>query len=109
MIRFLEKELAQSRRFTTLPSPTSPRHPDPSSEINKKNRTRIPILALSSSPISEGRRFELLQAGFDGWLLKPIDFKRLERVLEGVIEVKAKREFLFSAAEAERGGGWFLP
>ncbi|KAE9974542.1 hypothetical protein BLS_003093 [Venturia inaequalis] len=109
MIRFLEKELTQSRRFTTLPSPTSPRHPDPSSEINKKNRTRIPILALSSSPISEGRRFELLQAGFDGWLLKPIDFKRLERVLEGVIEVKAKREFLFSAAEAERGGGWFLP
>lgn len=109
MIRFLEKELAQSKRFAMLSSSSTARHSDPSSNFNKKTRTRVPILALSANPLLEDRRFELLQAGFDGWLLKPIDSRRLERVLEGVTETKGRRDCLFSAAEGERGGGWFLP
>lgn len=39
---------------------------------------RIPILAVSAS-LSENQRQEITDVGLDGWILKPVDFKRLSR------------------------------
>jgi len=51
MIRFLEKEQAQSKRFASSSNP----HAAPS-------RQRVPIFAVSAS-LHEDKRFDYLQAG----------------------------------------------
>lgn len=106
MIRFLEKEQAQSARYAASVASVTSLH---SQNSPTKSAKRIPILAISTNPMQEDKRFELLQAGFDGWLVKPIDFRRLENVLLGVGDTKVRREALYSPGEWEKGGGWFLP
>ncbi|KKY33576.1 putative hsp90-like protein [Diaporthe ampelina] len=44
--------------------------------------------------------------GFDGWILKPIDFKRLEALLFGIIDDHSRNNALYVAGQWERGG-WF--
>jgi len=44
---------------------------------------------------------------FDGWIMKPIDFKRLDVVLQGVKSPELKRDLLYSPRRWENGG-WFL-
>lgn len=65
----------------------------------------IPIIAVSAS-LKEASRNEYIQAGFDGWILKPIDFKRLERILAAVND-KSLREDLFYGEGSWDRGGWF--
>jgi CheY-like chemotaxis protein len=59
---------------------------DPLSPVQYSQRVdpygRIPIVAVSAS-LSERRVQEYVENGFDGWILKPIDFKRLERYFQG--------------------------
>ncbi|KAL1875889.1 hypothetical protein Daus18300_003080 [Diaporthe australafricana] len=45
-------------------------------------------------------------AGFDAWILKPIDFKRLEALLFGIIDDKTRNDAVYVAGQWERGG-WF--
>lgn len=66
---------------------------------------RIPIIAVSAS-LSEQRVHEYVEHGFDGWCLKPIDFKRLEAILTA-IEDKQTREILFYGEGNWNKGGWF--
>jgi len=65
----------------------------------------IPIIAVSAS-LSEDRVQEYIESGFDGWILKPIDFKRLEAII-GAIEDEQMREGLLYGAENWDRGGWF--
>jgi hypothetical protein len=44
---------------------------------------------------------------FDGWILKPIDFSRLDFMLRGINTPDLKRQALYLPGHWERGG-WFL-
>jgi hypothetical protein len=112
MIRFLEKELEHLN--TRDPNNAKP---------------RVAIIAVSSH-LYEEKRFDYVQSGyvhtfaspktsiqsliadwdsfsFDGWILKPIDFRRLDLILQGVKNPKIRRDCVYSPGQWERGG-WFL-
>lgn len=69
------------------------------------NHGRIPIIAVSASLV-EREKGTYMSAGFDGWILKPIDFKRLETLLYGIIDDRARNDAVYVSGEWERGG-WF--
>lgn len=66
---------------------------------------RVPIFAVSASLV-ERERQKYINAGFDGWILKPIDFKRLSTLLAGIVEDDTRQACLYRAGQWERGG-WF--
>lgn len=66
---------------------------------------RIPIFAVSASLI-ERQRHEMLELGFDGWLLKPIDFKRLGVILRGITDVTERMACLYHVGCSWEAGGW---
>lgn len=66
---------------------------------------RVPIFAVSASLIEKDRQV-YIDAGFDGWILKPIDFKRLTVILSGIVEDETRESCLYEPGEWERGG-WF--
>jgi hypothetical protein len=68
---------------------------------------RIPIFAVSASLV-EREKQKYIDAGFDGWILKPIDFKRLNTLLDGIFEEEVRSSCLYEQGQWERGG-WFLP
>lgn len=69
------------------------------------NNGRIPIIAVSASLV-ESRREEYMVTGFDGWILKPIDFKRLGNLLGGIHDEKLRLDAAYEQGQWERGG-WF--
>jgi CheY-like chemotaxis protein len=66
---------------------------------------RVPIFAVSASLV-EREKQTYINAGFDGWILKPIDFKRLNTLLLGIVENDIRNSCLYAPGEWERGG-WF--
>lgn len=66
---------------------------------------RVPIFAVSASLV-EREKQTYVNAGFDGWILKPIDFKRLNVLLSGIVDERVRSECLYRPGEWERGG-WF--
>lgn len=68
---------------------------------------RIPIFAVSASLV-EREKQTYVDAGFDGWILKPIDFKRLNTLLAGISDEDVRKSCLYEPGQWERGG-WFLP
>ncbi|KAI4263111.1 MAG: hypothetical protein L6R42_001734 [Xanthoria sp. 1 TBL-2021] len=67
--------------------------------------SRIPIFAVSASLIEKERQ-KYIDAGFDGWILKPIDFPRLSVLLTGIVEEKTRESCLYAPGQWEKGG-WF--
>ncbi|KAK7967076.1 Cyanobacterial phytochrome B [Apiospora aurea] len=66
---------------------------------------RVPIFAVSASLVEkEGPTY--INAGFDGWILKPIDIKRLHTLLYGITDDETRNSCLYVPGEWERGG-WF--
>jgi len=68
-------------------------------------RKRIPIIAVSAS-LAEHRINEYISAGFDAWILKPIDFKRLEIILASIDDAEL-RKGIMHGIDAWEKGGWF--
>ncbi|KAL2689875.1 hypothetical protein Neosp_003938 [[Neocosmospora] mangrovei] len=66
---------------------------------------RISIFAVSASLV-EREKQTYIDAGFDGWILKPIDFKRLNTLLAGITDVDVRNTCLYEPGQWERGG-WF--
>ncbi len=66
---------------------------------------RIPIFAVSASLVEQDRQI-YIDAGFDGWILKPIDFKRLNFLLLGISDEQARQSCLYAPGGWEQGG-WF--
>lgn len=66
---------------------------------------RVPIFAVSASLI-EKERENYVNVGFDGWILKPIDFKRLSVLMDGIVHQNIRRDCLYTPGQWERGG-WF--
>ncbi|KAI0547983.1 hsp90-like protein [Xylaria curta] len=67
---------------------------------------RIPIIAVSASLVERDRSI-YTEAGFDGWILKPVDFKRLTTLLDGITSDEVRNLCLYQPGEWERGG-WFV-
>jgi CheY-like chemotaxis protein len=66
---------------------------------------RVPIIAVSASLIEKERQI-YIDAGFDGWILKPISFDRLKHIMLGIVDAGARKENLYKSGGWERGG-WF--
>lgn len=66
---------------------------------------RIPIFAVSASLV-EREKDKYIASGFDGWILKPVDFKRVNQLLKGIVDDEARNECLYSPGRWEQGG-WF--
>lgn len=70
-----------------------------------KSYGRIPIIAVSAS-LSEQSCAEYVESGFDGWILKPIDFTRLEAILAAIQDENIRRNLIYPTSRWEEGG-WF--
>ena len=81
---------------------------DPDRCVPRKHRInlRVPIFAVSAS-LAEGRRTEYVDLGFDGWILKPIDFKRLKLLLDGTRDPAIRAKNAYEPGHWEKGG-WFF-
>jgi DNA-binding response OmpR family regulator len=66
---------------------------------------RIPIFAVSASSV-EQEKARYVATGFDGWIVKPIDFHRVDALLKGIIDPAARRACLHQPGQWERSG-WF--
>jgi CheY-like chemotaxis protein len=66
---------------------------------------RVPIIAVSASLVEKERQ-TYVDAGFDGWILKPISFQRLSELMTGIVDDKVREEALYQPGNWERGG-WF--
>jgi len=66
---------------------------------------RVPIFAVSASLVERNRQ-EYIAAGFDGWILKPVDFKRLSKLMKGIVEDDTQSSCLYRPGDWE-SGGWF--
>ena len=80
-------------------------HPEHLLSSRAQLNGRIPIIAVSASLV-ERERQKYIDAGFDGWILKPISFPRLSEIMAGILEPKAREEALYKPGEWEKGG-WF--
>lgn len=66
---------------------------------------RIPIVAVSAF-LTKARIYEYTEIGFDGWILKPIDFKRLEAILVATKDENTRNMLLYGIGNWGKGG-WF--
>lgn len=67
---------------------------------------RVPIIAVSASLIEKERQI-YIDAGFDGWILKPVSFDRLKHIMLGIVDAGARKDNLYKPGGWERGG-WFI-
>jgi CheY-like chemotaxis protein len=67
----------------------------------------IPIFAVSAS-LQEEKYAEYVQNEFDGWILKPINFRRVGMLMMGIWDGEKRRECAYTPGEWENGG-WFGP
>ncbi|GAA6022377.1 hypothetical protein JCM10207_004744 [Rhodosporidiobolus poonsookiae] len=80
-------------------SPVQPNDQRPSTSLNRG----IPILAVTAS-LPERDRHTIIDAKLNGWLLKPIDFKRLKTLMRGAVDVDARAKEIYQPGQWERGG-----
>lgn len=66
---------------------------------------RVPIVAVSASLIERDRQ-QYIDAGFDAWVLKPIPFDRLNKILAAIVDTNTRKDWLYQPGQWERGG-WF--
>ncbi|KAA8624047.1 hypothetical protein SMACR_07655 [Sordaria macrospora] len=78
-------------------------HPTPSRVVQTCGRT--PIFAVSGM-LRRGQEQRCKEAGFDGWMPKPVDMKRLVRCLVGALDPDARRTCVYDEKRFELGG-WF--
>lgn len=74
--------------------------------IKHQSNGRVPIFAVSASLVEE-RRKEYMDLGFDGWVLKPVNFERLRILMDGILHPAARQGAAYQPGAWERGG-WFL-
>ena len=78
-------------------------HPGDMLSLRANANGRVPILAVSASLV-ERERQTYIDAGFDGWILKPIDFNRVNTLLNGIVDEETRQTCLYQPGQWERGG-----
>lgn len=66
---------------------------------------RVPIIAVSASLVEKERQ-TYIDAGFDGWVLKPISFSRVSELMDGIVDESVRDGALYAPGQWEKGG-WF--
>lgn len=77
-----------------------------SSVANLNNR--IPIFAVSASLLEKDMSL-YVDAGFDGWVMKPINFNRLNVLFEGLQTGDTRNAATYHPGCDWEQGGWFTP
>lgn len=67
---------------------------------------RVPIFAVSASLLEENRNL-YIEAGFDGYIMKPIIFNRLNHLFKGLTDTVAREEATYKLDGEWEHGGWF--
>jgi hypothetical protein len=80
-------------------SPTYSSH----AKVSRRKGGGVPIFAVSASLVEELME-SYIETGFDGWILKPIDFKRLNTLLKGIDDEETRHSCLHEPGKWERGG-----
>lgn len=70
-----------------------------------RDHDRIPIFAVSAS-LMERDRQSYIDSGFDGWIMKPIDFQRAHALLSGLSSSEERDCCIYRPGMWEQGG-WF--
>jgi CheY-like chemotaxis protein len=66
---------------------------------------RIPIFVVSAS-LREEQRSQMKSYGLDGWILKPINFKRLVTLLSGITDPELRVKHLYRPENDWENGGF---
>ncbi|KAL9052356.1 MAG: hypothetical protein Q9162_005448 [Coniocarpon cinnabarinum] len=66
---------------------------------------RVPVIAVSAT-LAENERDQYVEAGFDAWILKPINFTRLQELMRGIVDGETRSGCLYKPGKWEQGG-WF--
>jgi CheY-like chemotaxis protein len=69
---------------------------------------RVPIFAVSASLLEENRDL-YIETGFDGYVMKPIPFARLNFFFKGLTDPVARAEATHTPEREWEHGGWFQP
>ena len=85
---------------------SSPAEQGQERKSRRLNGGRIPIFAVSAS-LLERQREEMLSYGMDGWILKPIEFKRLRKLMAGILNPKERNAAVYKPGSNWEDGGWF--
>ncbi|KAF9011494.1 hypothetical protein BDZ89DRAFT_1225510 [Hymenopellis radicata] len=85
----------------TPPEGLAPLSPRLSQQLNG----RIPIFAVSASCF-EQQRDKLTDSGMDGWILKPLNFKRLAVILHGITDLSQRQNDMYRPGCNWESGGW---
>lgn len=80
-------------------------HPTHTLSTRASLNGRVPIIAVSASLV-EREKQTYINAGFDGWILKPISFHRLAEIMKGIVDKQTRRDNLYKPGGWEHGG-WF--
>ncbi|KAJ5170049.1 CheY-like superfamily [Penicillium coprophilum] len=67
---------------------------------------RVPIFAVSASLV-EQELASYVDTGFDGWVMKPINFPRLNVLLSGICDSFARQAATYTPGGEWENGGWF--
>ena len=78
---------------------------EPPSRLSHQLNGRIPTFAVSASLVEEKRQ-EIVDFGIDGWILKPINFKRLRSILRGIMDPTQRQKDLYREDRSWELGGW---
>ncbi|GJE97693.1 histidine kinase-like protein [Phanerochaete sordida] len=77
----------------------------PPARLSHQLNGRLPIFAVSAS-LWEEQRLDMYKLGMDGWILKPIDFKRLRVILKGVTDIEQREKDVYTPGCNWELGGW---
>lgn len=66
---------------------------------------RVPVFAVSASLMEKDHQI-YIDSGFDGWIMKPIDFQRVNTLLNGVRCDDVRNRCVYRPGIWEQGG-WF--
>lgn len=70
------------------------------------SQSRVPIFAVSASLLEEHREL-YIETGFDGYVMKPIPFARLNFFFKGLKDPVARAEATYTPDREWEHGGWF--
>ena len=67
---------------------------------------RVPVFAVSASLVEKDHD-SYGDTGFDGWVMKPINFARLNVLLSGLCDPSARQAATYTPNGEWENGGWF--
>lgn len=94
-----------TKRLRLIEKNPSETHTELSSRLSKSIHGRVPVFAVSAS-LKEYQRQTMLSSGMNGWLLKPINFKRLKEILSGIMDPVQRTRDIYQPGYTWENGGW---